>query len=392
MSKDRLLIIDDEAEFATFVQRVAERHGYEVTATDDPNEFRQRLANWKPTLVILDLQMPGADGVQLLRDLSEQRCDATVLIASGEDVKILETVERLGAERALKMGGSLQKPIRAADLGAVLDRYAQVETALMAGALQHAIANDELTLHYQPVLAVADGGIFGFEALVRWQHPTRGLVPPDQFIPLAEESGLIRYLTAWVMRNAIAEAAAWQARGWDFGVAVNVSALNLDDIELPDVMAAACTDAALPTARVTVEITESAAMRDTVKTMDVLSRLRLKGFHLSLDDFGTGYSSLVELQRLPFSAIKIDKSFVIDMLTSKDAAVIAEIIVELGRKLDLRVVAEGVETERSLARLRELGCFGAQGYYISRPVPAARIAACAESLPRPAGEGVVQAV
>jgi sensor c-di-GMP phosphodiesterase-like protein len=188
MSQDRLLIIDDESAFAGFVKRLAEGCGYETFATDDPEVFRARIRSWDPTVVITDLQMPRADGIELLRDLAAAKCQARILIASGVDAKLLETAERLATDRGLRIAGTVQKPIRAAEFRQILDSLKQIDRPLLAGALDHAIKQDQLLLNYQPKLECASGRIVGVEALVRWQHPTRGLVPPDQFIPLAEES------------------------------------------------------------------------------------------------------------------------------------------------------------------------------------------------------------
>ncbi len=375
MNRDRLLVIDDDAGFRSFVRRVSETVGYETVVTEDADDFKEKVRSWRPSVIILDLQMPKVDGVELLRSLGETKSAAKILIASGFDVKVVETAARLAAERGLAIAGSLHKPVRAAMLRDRLECLREVETPLLASALAHAIRNDELLLEYQPKLDCKSGDIFGVEALVRWQHPTRGLVPPDRFIALAEQNGLIHDLTGWVAASAISQAAEWQRQGLPLQLALNISALNLENIELPEMIVAQCDKAGLATDAVTLELTESAAMGNIAQGMDVLTRLRLKGMHLSIDDFGTGYSSLVQLQRLPFSEIKIDKSFVMHMCEKRECRVLVEAVIGIAQRLELFAVAEGVETAPCLALLVELGCDAAQGYFICRPARPEAIAA-----------------
>jgi EAL domain-containing protein (putative c-di-GMP-specific phosphodiesterase class I) len=190
---------------------------------------------------------------------------------------------------------------------------------------------------------------------------------------MAEEQGVIDEVTDWVLRNAIRQLGFWKAEGMDMNVSVNVSASNLHNLKLPDQIAALCADAGVAPECITVELTETASMGDPAKMMDVLARFRIKNFSLSIDDFGTGYSSLTQLQRLPFSEIKIDKSFVMAMDKTKDSAIIAKTVVDMGHNLGLRVCAEGVESEKVLSMLREFGCDIVQGFYFSAPVAADKV-------------------
>jgi EAL domain-containing protein (putative c-di-GMP-specific phosphodiesterase class I) len=382
MIQDRLLIIDDDTTFRNYARRVGESSGFETFSTGDPAEFRTQIRSWHPSVIMMDLNMPGSDGIQLLRDLVEAKSQARILIASGADPKVLETAARLAGERGLAIAGALQKPVRAAMLKETLERLREIEKPLLARALAYAIAHDELLLEYQPRLDCKTGLIDGVEALVRWQHPTRGLVPPDQFIPLAEQSGLIHGLTEWVFTSAVRQAASWSKAGTSLDMSINMSARDIDDLDLPELAVARCTEAGVSPDQITLEVTESAAMNDPMETMDVLTRLRLKGFHLSIDDFGTGYSSLIQLRRLPFSELKVDKSFVMQMSRNQDCRVIVEAVIGIGQKLGLNVVAEGVETATVLAALQELRVDAVQGFYISRPVPAERIEAVVRAVPR----------
>jgi EAL domain-containing protein (putative c-di-GMP-specific phosphodiesterase class I) len=207
---------------------------------------------------------------------------------------------------------------------------------------------------------------------VRWRHPTRGIIQPNEFIALAEQTGLIHGVTDWVIATAAAQAARWRVGnlGLEVAVAVNFSARDLEDLDLPDRLEQHCRNAAIDPALLTLELTETGAMRQAMQMMDVLTRLRLKGFKLSIDDFGTGYSSLVQLQKAPFTEIKIDLSFVTQMMSNAGCRIIVEIIIDLSRKLGLKSVAEGVEDDATLKTLIDLGSDTAQGYYISRPIAA----------------------
>jgi EAL domain-containing protein (putative c-di-GMP-specific phosphodiesterase class I) len=208
---------------------------------------------------------------------------------------------------------------------------------------------------------------------VRWLHPRRGVIRPDQFITLAEKTDLIDPLTEWVFAAAVKQAAAWRDQGIALEVAINVSAKNLRDIQLPDRLARHCEGFGISPGSVTLELTETSAMGDPVQMIDVLTRLRVKGFKLSIDDFGTGYSSLIQIRRMPFSELKIDLSFVMHMLEDRDCRVIVEAIIDLARKLGLECVAEGVENKQIWNALLELECDRGQGYYLGRPMDADRI-------------------
>ena len=216
----------------------------------------------------------------------------------------------------------------------------------------------------------------GAEALVRWRHPTLGIIPPDQFIPLAEQTDHIDRLTDWVVAAVVKQMAEWRADNPALEVSINISAKNLDELHFPDRMHQHCQDGGVDSGSITLELTETGVMREAAQAMDVLTRLRLKGFKLAIDDYGTGYSSLVQLQQMPFSEIKIDRSFVNRMNHNQGCKTIVESLICLASKLGLRSVAEGVEDEATLHSLIALGCDAAQGYYLSRPVAADRITGC----------------
>ena len=239
----------------------------------------------------------------------------------------------------------------------------------LVGELRRAIDEEELVVFYQPKAVLGNGDVDGVEALVRWQHPERGLLPPDEFIPLAEHTGLIGPLTLYVLDRSLAQCREWRDSGMNIGVAVNMAMRNLLDLAFPDRVAELLDKWRLAPSSLELEITENTIMGDPFRSMQVLRRLNEMGVKLSIDDFGTGYSSLAYLKRLPVDAVKIDKSFVLGMSADDNDGAIVRSTIDLARNLGLRVVAEGVETSEIWTVLRDLGCDFAQGYLLSRPLP-----------------------
>jgi diguanylate cyclase (GGDEF)-like protein/PAS domain S-box-containing protein len=237
------------------------------------------------------------------------------------------------------------------------------------GELRDAIESHQLVLHFQPKLNLNSGRIERAEALVRWQHPTHGLIPPDQFIGMAEHSGLIRPLTAWVVRQALAQCRRWRTAGFDLGVTVNLSARSLHDPELPAVLAESLRRHAVPAGHLTVEVTESTIMAEPARAMDVLRRAKELGISIAIDDFGVGYSSIRYLRELGAHQLKIDRSFVFELARHDPDTSIVRAVIELGHNLGLEVAAEGVESQTVLDMLRGLHCDWAQGYHVGRPQP-----------------------
>ncbi len=264
-----------------------------------------------------------------------------------------------------RAGGSAHR-FYSADLNARLHLRMAIEADL-----RHALERDQLFLHYQPKIDVATGRVRGFEALLRWQHPDRGLVSPVEFIPIAESTGLIVPIGEWVLRTACAQLAAWRQAGLPAAaVAVNLSARQFTHTDLVETVHAALADHDVDPALLELEVTESLLMADTAHTVAVLQALRAEGVGISLDDFGTGYSSLGYLKRFPIDCIKLDKSFVRDAVTDRQSGAITEAIIALGHSLGLSVVAEGVETPEQMAYLAERACDVVQGFLFGRPMPA----------------------
>ncbi len=379
-----LLILDDEAEIGGFISRIALLCGLTPSVTTDLVAFQHSFAANPPAHVILDLQMPGADGIEVLRWLAERQCRADIVIMSGVDQKVIESARRLGLERGLKIADTLQKPFRVDDISAILNRLAAntANAPIDLAAIDAALLDGQFCLAYQPKIALQSAGALpdqklpaasrwqmaGFEALLRWQHPQRGLLGPDRFLDLAATGGMMHRITDSVLDMALTQQRLWRDQGLALSVAVNVSAHSMNDAAFADRLKSKCDILGIAPETIILELTETAAMNDSVTAMDILTRLRIKGFRLAIDDFGSGYSSLVQLQMLPFSELKIDRAFVRDCDHSRQSRVIVKTMIDLAHNLDLTCVAEGVETEAQLALLQELGCDMAQGYLIAKPM------------------------
>jgi EAL domain-containing protein (putative c-di-GMP-specific phosphodiesterase class I)/CheY-like chemotaxis protein len=367
----RLLVIDDEEDICEIIAEMAERRGFEVKTLSNTAKTVETLAGFPPDFVMLDLMMPGIDGVELLRLLAEHAKGAKLCLMSGSDTRVLNSARRLGSAHGLDVIAALEKPIDMQVLNKLFEQVAGGAAAPDRVDLAQAVASGQFTLYYQPVVDMATREVKGVEALARWTHPHRGTLLPDAFLEQVVNDGLMQAFTDVVVQTAVAQAARWHQAGEGFTVSMNVTASTLLDLSLPDRIAELCRRHALPPERLVLEVTETEAMRDVTRTMDVLLRMRLRNIGVSIDDFGTGHSSLRELQRMPFSEMKIDKSFVIDMMTNNDCAVIVKSIIDLGHNLGLKVIAEGVETAQVWRSLSEKRCDYAQGFLIAKPMPAA---------------------
>lgn len=295
------------------------------------------------------------------------RIEATMGIAPFPEDAIDGASMARRADIALNEAKELDESIRCYAPGHDEQRLRQLR---LIGELRMAIERDEFELVYQPKVDLATKQVRHAEVLLRWHHRELGRIPPDEFIPLAERAGLIRPITAFVLDRAAAQCAAWRQQGLSCGVAVNLSALDLADGQIVDAVLDALKRHRVPPADLILEVTESAMMRDLENALDAMHRLRRSGLHFSIDDFGTGQSSLAQLKRLPVDELKIDKSFVMNLLPGTEDERIVHSIVELAHALRLRVVAEGVETDEGRSLLESLGCETAQGYFYSRPLSA----------------------
>lgn len=327
-----------------------------------------------PEVVFCDLNMPGMDGMQFMRHLAKLGYQGGLVLMSMEERRILDAAERVARAHNLRVLGTLQKPLLAAEIQAVLAVVPDLAPAarprrIEPAELRRAIDGAELVNHYQPTVRLADGALAGVECLVRWRHPTHGLVYPDAFIELAEQHGMIGDLTEVVIRGALRQIQQWAAAGLATEVAVNVSMDNLVQLDFVDRVSAMAHAAAMPASAITVEVTESRLMSDRLAALEVLTRLRLRRVSLYIDDFGTGHSSLAQLRDIPFTGLKIDRNFTHGAWRDAALGAIVGASVELATKLGMRTVAEGVEDEADWRFLRAAGCDLAQGYFIARPFP-----------------------
>jgi len=371
----RLLIVDDDARVCRLVKRVSEGIGFNTFATDKPTDFPIAYQGFRPDVIVLDLQMGQSDGVELLRYLADQHAEEAIVLMSGVDQRIIDTAARLGKSLGLNVVNVLHKPIDINVLRTELGPLAEGTIILGPGGplhekdLERAILENHITVHYQPKIALKSGRVTGVEALVRWRQNSDELIPPDRFIPLAEKTGLIDALTQRVLETSLADARTWSEKWPELTLAVNLSPSMLSNLELPDRIASIVRSYELDPGRLILEVTESGAMESPDQTMEILARLRLKGVQLSIDDFGAGHSSLLQLYRLPYGELKIERSFVIDALDSQEAATIIHATIELGHRLGLKVVAEGVEDKLTAEWLAQLQCDVGQGNFFSVPLP-----------------------
>lgn len=370
-----LLVVDDERDFLDLVSEIASGVGFRAITADTAAGFREILTQQHPTLILLDLQMPGMDGVEALRHLALIGARAGVLLVSGMDQRVLSSAQQVGGSLGLKMLGTLQKPVMLEDIEAALRNNLRPEEVISAAALRRAIEEYELVVHYQPILSRAGGDwrVHSMEALVRWQHPERGLLLPAEFLPLAESNDLITGITDFVLTDAIRQVGHWRERGLDIGVAVNLSPRLVRDLEFPDRLVQVLREYSVAAESLTFEVKETPSLTDWDLVMDSFARLRVRGVGLALDDFGVGTSSLTHLYKMPFNSLKIDHVLINESANSAAAATIVKAIIELGHRLSLAVTAEGVQSGTLFDFLDQAGCDNLQGQFISNPLPAAEV-------------------
>ena len=372
----RLLVLDDDEATGRLVSRIASVAGFAATATTTVVEFAAECETALPDVVVLDLQLGDADGVEQLRALASLHFSGSLILMSGFDKRVLATAGELARTFGLSVTGMLGKPVDIPEFRQVLAGIQARMAPLSAQRLSQAIQAGEMRLEYQPIVTRQERSLCKLEALVRWRHPELGLVEPDRFIPVAEgDPGVINVLTDWVIVTAIRDHAWMRSAGAAVPIAVNVSPRNLRDLAFPDRVGHLLKDAGMPPDQLCFEITETAAFHDAAETMDILTRIRLKGIQLAIDDFGIGYSSLKLLRQMPFSALKIDRTFVADLVTSRDSRAIVQCIVDLADNMEMQSIAEGVETEAIAVMLRDMGVDCLQGYLFARPMPVEQLPA-----------------
>lgn len=381
MSYRRFLILDDDADVGQTIQWIAESLGFSAEYVTHAADFFEKIDLTLPDIITVDLAMPGLDGVEVMQLLAERNCTAKIIVSSGMGSRVLDAAQRSASEHGLNIVGVISKPVSKDALRAVVGEGSEVsQTPLTGGlpmrrdefevtssSLRTAIDRHEFVVAYQPKVKCSDGAPAGFEALARWNHPERGIIMPDRFISIAEDNGLIDALTAQIFEQSLAWFSHAFAHG-DLQLSVNISAKSLATLGLVDFLSDLCSRFRVAPARIVLELTETSAMVDPILSLDLMTRFRVRGFNLSIDDFGTGYSSMVQLVRLPFSEIKVDKSFVMRSQHSKEARAVIKSIIDLGHSLGLLVTAEGIEDRKAFDNVKSMGCDLAQGYLFARPM------------------------
>lgn len=377
----RLLVLDDDPEVGEIMVRVARSIGGKALSERTPAAFFARLSDWHATHVAIDLALAEHDGVDVLHQLAAIDARPVVIPVSGLGARVLDAAGRLALELGLPCARPVEKPFRVESFRRVLRdspdlRHASaiVGPRPTAAMLRHAIAAGEIAVRLQPIVSCTDGALSGVEALAEWRRPAGGSAPPAVFVAVAEESGLIDALTEAVFTRALDWLASPLGHGAP-GISLNASMRSLADRSFVDRLERLCAVRRIDPDRVTIEVTETRAIREPVATLGLLTRLRVRGFRLAIDDFGTGHASIAHLARLPFSEMKIDRRFVADAQRSDEADVILRAMVGLGRNLGVSVTGEGVESAAAMARLRHVGCDRAQGYFIAPAMDGAAFAA-----------------
>jgi len=381
-STQSVLVVDDDPSQAKALADRLGTLGFETAVACTGDEVRDLLSGGFQS-VVLDLMMTREDGIQIIRHMGVVRSDANLIIIGDTDRRILSAAERLARARGLRVAGSLAKPVNDAMLQGMLQRGVPRAGAGSRG-INVQVAQTELLqcmedgcvdVLYQPKIDVRTLEFIAVEALVRLNHPEHGQLLPAAFLAMAEESGLIRRLTRSVFLKALAQMSAWLDSGHTLQIAVNVSPLLMTDLDLPETFADLTDRHHIARDNIVLEITESWVNEEPVAALDIMTRLRVKGFNLSIDDFGTGYSTMLQLNELPYSEMKLDQSFIRNATRDREARAIVESSIELGHKLGLKVVAEGIEKQEDWDLISDLHCDEGQGFFIARPMPGGQIPA-----------------
>jgi EAL domain-containing protein (putative c-di-GMP-specific phosphodiesterase class I)/CheY-like chemotaxis protein len=375
------LIIDDSIFVRLLLRSALKLCGIlQVTEANDGQEALAYLATTDDhvDIIFCDLDMPTLDGIQFIRSLASFERRPRLVLVSGAAKRTLRAAETLARDAGIEVAGVLQKPFKREDIQAILSllpaskaqHSRHPEIVIAADELAAGISRGEIDLYYQPIVTLKTRALIGVEALARWNHPVHGMLLPGAFIPLAEKENLAGALTEAVLARAVSQCAAWRRSGLSCRVAVNLSPKMLNDRALPERLTKIVLEAGLASHDLVLEVTESGMFVDDLLSMEIVTRLDLRGFSISIDDFGTGYSSMQQLQRLPFAELKIDRMFIAGATGNSVNQTVIRSSVELARKLNMLVVAEGVETAADWSFAYAEGCDVAQGYFIARPMPA----------------------
>jgi EAL domain-containing protein (putative c-di-GMP-specific phosphodiesterase class I)/CheY-like chemotaxis protein len=374
---NRVLIVDDDPVARRQITMLLSSLGVpEVLTVEGAEAALIEIANGSIDLLISDLNMPGMDGIEFLRHLADTNYRGCLIIASGVEEQLLQTAAEMARAKGMSLRGTIKKPVTRNALLQLLTRPCERSAAqpqrenitVTPDDIREGIRLNEFEVHFQPKVDAATLSVVGMESLTRWQHNGK-LISPDVFITMAEQHGLIASLSEVLVTKALIGGARLADAGYSLNIAVNLSANWLSDIRLPEFIMASVQATGFKAENLILEITETGVMADMATALDVMTRLRLKGFKLSIDDFGTGYSSMEQLQRIPFGELKLDKSFVQGATEKTAARAILASTLAMAQKLKLSTVAEGVETQAELDLVRGLGCNLVQGWFVAKAMP-----------------------
>lgn len=376
----KILVIDDDGDIGEIIATVALSMGFQCEATTDAAAFLEKLSPGTK-LILLDLMMPQMDGIELLRLLAKKGCRSGIILMSGVGRRTIESAETFAMGLGLFIVGHLQKPFLPAELVELLRKLPYLEpppvvhlphpVAVQKAEFQRGLEHDEFVVYYQPQLDLLSGQVFGVEALARWLHPERGLILPDGFIGRMERLGLIDELGWVVAKRAMGDLVQFtHGSGKALSLSLNASVDSLCNLDFPDRLVSIGEKLGVSAENITIEVTETGLIKELSRTLDTLTRLRMKKVKVSVDDFGTGYATMKQFKNIPATELKVDKSFVQELTRSHSDRIMVRKTIEMGHELGMHVIAEGVETEEQLELLRSYGCDSAQGYLFSRPIPA----------------------
>jgi len=380
MSEPTIYIIDDDQPTVDLISEYANLLGYHAKGYTAAAKFFSECDTFvEGSVIVLDLNMPDMDGIEVMRHMVKTNKRPPFILVSGYDSSVLHSAEQLAKAYSLDIIASIAKPFEFKTFKDILYLRGVLKGSNQLGVreqsrkdfpidvfeLETAIRQEQLVLHYRPQIEIKTGVLTGVKARVHWQHPEHGLIAPDSFIPLAESNGLIAEMTAKIIKLAAEQTIRWRSQQLILQVSVNILAENITSLSMPEQLSRILEQRNLDPSMLTLEVTESALMGELVTSLDILTRLRMKGVELSVGDFGTGHSSLSLLYRMPFTELKIDQSFVTNMAQDEEAQGIVKTCIKLGHELNMSVVAEGVDSEQTFDLLTEMNCDRAQGTYIA---------------------------
>ena len=383
MPNKRVLIVEDSSLQRHMLSVICYEAGYQTILVTNGLEALEALDELSFDLIITDLEMPKMDGLQFLRRIAELNINSNIMLISGHSESLLNAAQELANQFGLNIVGTLKKPyipetflktLNEMEAGQPDDKMSSqfmgsFQGMLSCEAVKAGLESGALTSHYQPKVRYNKGVVIGFESLARWTTVDGKTLGPATFIPTAEVNGLINPLTDQIMELSFADLARWTKKGFNLPVSINISPDNLKDVEFPDRVKLLVEKYNVDPASIVLELTESKVLENATDCLEVMSRLRLMHFGLSIDDFGTGYSSLKQLQFIPFTELKLDRSYVAAATHHPTSRTVLETGINLAKSLSLTCIAEGVETKEQAALLSSLGCDRHQGYLYAKPMP-----------------------